>query len=388
MSLNENIRKLRKEKGMTQEQLAEVMGITVGAVSKWESGLSNPDISLLPKLAELFGISIDVLFDYQVTITSAGELVKELRELRFAKRYDEAVRKAEEGLKRYPNHFELVYHAAFVFRAKGMERHDKTALKRALELYFHASTLFSQNTSEDICELDIHRGISGVYVQLGENEKALERLKKYNYCGIHEGAIGQLLAKEARYQEALPYLSNSLLEGFEELFNAVIGFVICYEKQGNGKSAMEILEWMYAIAEGLKLSGKTSYMDKIQATLLVSMACLHVGARDWEQAKERLRQARKEALLFDGEPVYSSENIRFLCEEERVFMDTFGESAMESIQRIWKESSQDAGTWKESSKDAGTCKESSQNVEAWKNLWREIEEEEKANKGITEEKQG
>ena len=55
------ISSLRKERGMTQLQLAEQMGVTDKAVSKWERDLSFPDISSLPKLAEIFDVSIDTL---------------------------------------------------------------------------------------------------------------------------------------------------------------------------------------------------------------------------------------------------------------------------------------------------------------------------------------
>ena len=52
---------LRKEKGMTQLELAEKMGVTDKAVSKWERDLSFPDISSIPKLAEIFEVSVDEL---------------------------------------------------------------------------------------------------------------------------------------------------------------------------------------------------------------------------------------------------------------------------------------------------------------------------------------
>lgn len=52
---------LRKERGMTQSELAEEMGVTDKAVSKWERDLSFPDITTLPKLAELFNVTVDEL---------------------------------------------------------------------------------------------------------------------------------------------------------------------------------------------------------------------------------------------------------------------------------------------------------------------------------------
>lgn len=55
------ISSLRKEKGMTQIELAEKMGVTDKAVSKWERDLACPDVSTLPKLAEIFDVSVDEL---------------------------------------------------------------------------------------------------------------------------------------------------------------------------------------------------------------------------------------------------------------------------------------------------------------------------------------
>lgn len=63
MNLGNKIANLRKEKNMTQEQLAQQLNISNQAVSKWESAQSYPDIQLLPQLADIFGISIDALFD-------------------------------------------------------------------------------------------------------------------------------------------------------------------------------------------------------------------------------------------------------------------------------------------------------------------------------------
>ena len=58
--LSENIRKFRKERGLTQEQLAEVLGVTVGAVYKWEARLSQPELSMVMELADFFDTSVDV----------------------------------------------------------------------------------------------------------------------------------------------------------------------------------------------------------------------------------------------------------------------------------------------------------------------------------------
>ncbi|HIQ94342.1 TPA: helix-turn-helix transcriptional regulator [Candidatus Ventrenecus stercoripullorum] len=65
-SIGEMISSLRKEKGMTQNDLAEKMNVTDKAVSKWERNLSCPDINSIPKLAEILGTSVEDLLNAQV----------------------------------------------------------------------------------------------------------------------------------------------------------------------------------------------------------------------------------------------------------------------------------------------------------------------------------
>ena len=62
-TMGEIISALRKEKGMTQKDLADKMGVTDKAVSKWERNLSYPDISSIPKLAEILGTGVETLMD-------------------------------------------------------------------------------------------------------------------------------------------------------------------------------------------------------------------------------------------------------------------------------------------------------------------------------------
>ncbi|MCR4593831.1 MAG: helix-turn-helix domain-containing protein [Clostridiales bacterium] len=70
------IASLRKENGMTQLELAEKMGVTDKAVSKWERDLSCPDVNTIPKLAETFGISVDELM--QIKAESQNENKKDI----------------------------------------------------------------------------------------------------------------------------------------------------------------------------------------------------------------------------------------------------------------------------------------------------------------------
>ena len=62
MNLSENIARLRKERGMTQETLAEMIGVSAQTISKWENAATYPDVALLPVIADVFGVTIDALY--------------------------------------------------------------------------------------------------------------------------------------------------------------------------------------------------------------------------------------------------------------------------------------------------------------------------------------
>lgn len=77
------IAELRKEKGMTQLELAEKMGVTDKAVSKWERDLSYPDINSLPNLAEILGVTVDELMQIKKESENPKQSPKEIVQIIF-----------------------------------------------------------------------------------------------------------------------------------------------------------------------------------------------------------------------------------------------------------------------------------------------------------------
>ena len=66
MKLGEKIKTLRKQKNISQEVFAGYLGVTFQAVSKWETGTTMPDVTLIPAIASFFGVSTDELFDFNL----------------------------------------------------------------------------------------------------------------------------------------------------------------------------------------------------------------------------------------------------------------------------------------------------------------------------------
>ena len=79
MTIGKRIALLRKEKGLTQEELASHMGVSPQAVSKWENDQTCPDISALPKLAQLFGVTVDELLSGKEELPAVRVLPPEQR---------------------------------------------------------------------------------------------------------------------------------------------------------------------------------------------------------------------------------------------------------------------------------------------------------------------
>ena len=76
MQIGHNIKYLRQQKSISQDTLAEHLGISYQAVSKWENGVNAPDISLLPAIAKFFGVSMDTLFSEN--ISAMAEVFEEI----------------------------------------------------------------------------------------------------------------------------------------------------------------------------------------------------------------------------------------------------------------------------------------------------------------------
>ena len=109
INIGNKIRELRKKKGITQEALASVFSVSPQAVSKWESGLTYPDIEMIPIIAGYFEVSMDILFDYDVREMKVKiqKIIHDARKYFFddTKKYIEIIKDA---LQEYPGNEELL----------------------------------------------------------------------------------------------------------------------------------------------------------------------------------------------------------------------------------------------------------------------------------------
>lgn len=335
MKLAENIRSFRKDRGLTQEQLAEALGVTMGAVYKWENKLSTPEIRLIIEMADLFETSVDVLLGYELRNNDRESLVKRLQGYIRDKNAPEALLEAEKALKKYPNDFYIVYFSADLYEVRGTSVKNKAWIERAIELFTHACRLSGQNTSDKISLLSIQIKIAELHLILGEHEKGIDLLKRNNPCYLNNVKIGRELAVNGKDpDEALPYLSIALIDSVSRLVGVVNGYANLYARVEDYDSAIAILQWLLNLLPGLTYPGKTCFYEKVQATHYVACGEMYWNKGDRDGAKSSLVKARAIAVHFDSAPNYQGNSVRWTAQDyDATIYDDFGPTAMEAIKK-------------------------------------------------------
>lgn len=334
INISENIRAMRKGCKLTQEQLAEALGVTVGAVSKWESALSIPDISTIIGLAEFFDTSVDVLLGYESPRSSVERTKETLQSMRQQKQFPEGMREAEKALKKYPNLFDIVYECAMLYAVGGRERQSVKECRRAIELYEQALELISQNTNPNIGDIGIRREMANLYIAMGEAETGIAIMRKSNIRGINDAAIGYALASVShKPEEALPFLSRAMIDMvFNQMQELSIGFSNAYLDMGQLEEAVYAMEWYAEILQGLRKPGELSFLDKLEAICLCRVVTLSMKQGDREKALQALRRAVILARRFDENPQYKMSGIRFFHGKgTETAYDDFGTSTLEGL---------------------------------------------------------
>ncbi|MBR0040278.1 MAG: helix-turn-helix domain-containing protein [Oscillospiraceae bacterium] len=335
MKLAENIRALRKERRLTQEQFAEVLGVTAGAVYKWESGMSIPELGLIVEMADFFDTTVDVLLGYKTKDNRLASVVRRL-EGYCRMRDPEAMIEAEKALKKYPNSFELVYVAADVYLIFGVEGRDREKLFRVLELLEHARLLITQNNNPEISDLTLRGKEAMAYFLLGELDKSVELMKKHNVEGIFNDSIGAALAIfSERSEEAENYLSKALLQSTGTMISAVSGFAFVFCSRRDWASAEAILEWGITLLLGLKKGESAGFADKTHAVLLALLAHVKSAAGKADEANAYLQRSAEIARDFDAAPDYGAESIRYISfTSNTTVYDLLGATAAESVSNM------------------------------------------------------
>lgn len=348
-NLSSNVKKLRREKGLTQEQLAEVFGVTVGAVHKWEAGLSVPELTLMMEIADFFDVSLDTLVGFDVRDNRVEVLAKRLRKMTDSMDSG-ALSEAEKALKKYPNSFKIVCECANVYRAFAIINvSDKKLTDRSIELYKQAIRLAPQNSDPDIDATILYGQLASIYQLMGDLQTSLELYKAHNAGYVYNTRIGQILVGMGKYDEAETYLSYAFVGHIGNRINLLTAKALCYVKTGRYADAKAILIMGLNENEYLRTTEAPLYLDRIDCIYLTGLSYIELLTRHKKTATEYLKQARQKALRFDSSPDYNTGNERFVeIEDVCMAYDTLGKTCIDGILNTIKTLASDelANLWK------------------------------------------
>lgn len=142
LSMNETIRARRRALGMTQEQLADRLGVSAPAVSKWEQGASYPDVALLPALARALGIDLNTLMGFALTPEKAeiNRMLTRVNDAARAEGVDAGLTLAKAFLWEYPSCGALLFGLAATLEGRmmmaGMTQAEREPVSMQLEDWY------------------------------------------------------------------------------------------------------------------------------------------------------------------------------------------------------------------------------------------------------------
>lgn len=180
LKTGEIIRELRKSKNITQEKLAEILGITSAAVSKWESGITYPDLQTFPILARYFHVSIDFLMGFSSTISQSERerICCDVTDLIKAGSYDNALSLWDYYIRQYINDLKLKYDLANLLSVNlSVMAKDQKALHQLIHKLIR---VYEQCLESD--ELEVKQGayfqIGNLYIALQDYDLAYKALSQ------------------------------------------------------------------------------------------------------------------------------------------------------------------------------------------------------------------
>lgn len=284
MTMNATLRNLRLEKRLSQESLGELLGVSAQAVSKWEQGITSPDISLLPAIAECFGVTIDSLFKGMSTrkYPGYGEKRHELFTI-----YEEKNGTDEDFKKAYDAYTEVILSgkaSSEDYQCFGLLHKIRASRDREKALYYYRRAITEGNEQRDICWMGVHQSLTNLLVEMGRVEEAISEHRKWveeepDTAWAHV-SYSYALDKADRTYEAWSELGIALRLAPEDLFVLTFAGDLC-AKLGRNNEA--IMYWDQIPNDSPSISHMFSKAD-----LLASMGENEKAIKQYEEILEWL----------------------------------------------------------------------------------------------------
>ena len=214
MLIGQNIKRLRKNANMTQEELAEMLSISSQAISRWETDSAMPDISLIPLLCNIFNVSADEILgiDIEKKNDEINEIRKKANEFHSRGYNKEARVILDDGIRKFPNSYLIIRDLMYVASDQSNDN-DYNVEQRKLfreETIQLGEKILASCTDDDIrsCAIQV---LSFTYKDKGETDKAKSLARKMPHMAVCQQALMSRITEgdeklRARQRELYNYI--------------------------------------------------------------------------------------------------------------------------------------------------------------------------------------
>lgn len=304
LKIGENIKYLRKTRSITQEALAEMLGVSCQSVSRWELNVCYPDMELLPAIAGIFRVSVDSLLgvDDSVEKQKVAQYLERFQHAISKGKIDDCISIAREGVAEYPNNYTLLNKLMYALFVSGDEdgnipEWEQNMKKYDAEIIALGERIMKHCPDQDI-RLEATARLAFQHVEMGRNSigrSIYETLPSREYC--RENQIWWGLEEE----EKPAFIRDRIKSDYESLTNAIWLFADsgCFSDE----DSLKALEKLQALEEVICGGNRPPAQNGWDAAVLAyDRAKLHARLGHFRQMYQNLENAVQAAQAFDHRP--------------------------------------------------------------------------------------
>lgn len=344
MQIGKVIRNNRKKKGLTQEEMANRLGVTAPAVNKWEKEVSYPDIELLAPIARLLDISLDTLLSFREELTTEEiqSIIYEINSMLREKSYDEAFEWAKEKIEQYPNCEMLILEAAVLlnswqirYEAAGSDNYEEIINR------WFSSALESDNEAVRSMAAD---SLFVFYLNKSNYDKAEECLTYFSDQNPEKKWKQALIySKTDRIIEAYKAYEELLFSTYQMSSKLLQGIYILAMQEKNMEKARSMVEKQSELAKVFEMG------EYCEISCRLELATVEKDSDAVIDIMKRMLRSVDEIYSFTKAPIYEHMTFREIREE---FVKELKEDLLQSFSDEFSDENmygflKDDSRWKE-----------------------------------------
>ena len=276
MSIGSTIKRLRLEKGMTQEQLAELLGLSTNAISQWECDKTAPDISNLPVLANIFEVSADILLGIDLAKNKKQAEIEEFKE-KYAKLHSQG--KTEERVllsramqKKYPNDETVRHHLMRALQNEDVDKYFEEIVSLGEQLLQSKKTEYRMGAIRGLCLTYLHKGDRKTALQYADMMPPAEDL----HLHVLEG------------DELVMHCQNYFWKIFDKMYVYLLYLIDCPEAGYTFEEKHSMLKMLYDMIGMIFSDGDFGFFYDRLARISFFMAAQSAKSGEFEKALDEL----------------------------------------------------------------------------------------------------